>query len=338
MDNFSILFVAFIILNFLLFKQNNLIAKKIKLFDYPDNLRKIHLKRVAITGGLFIFINLVALFFVVKIEPFNSIDFFSEYKRQIVSFLFLIISLFVIGLYDDKYDLNAFKKLFFSAAVIFICLLIDENLVIKELKFYTANYSIKLFNLSIPFTLLSILLFVNAVNMFDGIDLQVSIYVSLIFLYLIFNFEINFLILLIPVMIFVIFFNFKKKLFLGDSGTNVLAGLLSFIIINEYNNGFSEIYCEEIFLLMLLPGIDMLRLFIIRILRGKNPFSSDNKHLHHLYLKKFSLNFTIFLIQLHIFLPILLFKFNIINISILIIFSILIYLSSLFYLRSMIKN
>ena len=32
---------------------------------------------------------------------------------------------------------------------------------------------------------------------------------------------------------------------------------------------------------MILPGIDMLRLFIIRLVNGKNPFKADREHIHH---------------------------------------------------------
>ena len=40
----------------------------------------------------------------------------------------------------------------------------------------------------------------------------------------------------------------------------------------------------------MLPGIDMLRLFIERILRRKNPFKGDTNHYHHILIKniKFS--------------------------------------------------
>jgi UDP-GlcNAc:undecaprenyl-phosphate GlcNAc-1-phosphate transferase len=32
----------------------------------------------------------------------------------------------------------------------------------------------------------------------------------------------------------------------------------------------------------MLPGVDMLRVFLIRIIKKKNPFSPDRIHLHHL--------------------------------------------------------
>lgn len=337
MNNLLMLFSIIFIFNIFLFSKNDFISNKINLFDFPDNNRKIHLEKIAITGGIFIFINLMILLIILKIDFFQLSNLLFLNKREFISFLLLITSLFVVGLYDDKYDLNPFKKLFLYSFFILICLLIDEDLIIKELNFYGLDYSIKLFNLAIPFTLLSILLFLNALNMFDGIDLQVSAYTFFLFIYFIFKFSSSFFILIIPVIVFVIYFNYKKRLFLGDSGSNILAALLSYIIIKEYNGG-SKIFCEEIFLLMLIPGIDMLRLFIIRIIKGKSPFSSDNQHLHHLYLNKFSQNFTIFVIQLHILIPILI--FNLFNSSIIIILtlSIIIYLINIFYLKSNLKN
>ena len=38
---------------------------------------------------------------------------------------------------------------------------------------------------------------------------------------------------------------------------------------------------------MAVPGLDMLRLFLERILNKKNPFKPDSSHLHHLILYKF---------------------------------------------------
>ena len=35
----------------------------------------------------------------------------------------------------------------------------------------------------------------------------------------------------------------------------------------------------------MIPGIDMLRLFISRLINKKDPFSGDNNHIHHLLLK-----------------------------------------------------
>ena len=34
-----------------------------------------------------------------------------------------------------------------------------------------------------------------------------------------------------------------------------------------------------------IPGLDMFELFIFRIVKGKNPFSADLNHIHHLILR-----------------------------------------------------
>ena len=120
--------------------------------------------------------------------------------------------------------------------------------------------------------------------MFDGIDLQVSTYVLLILIYLLLKFDFYFLLFLFPVF-FSIFILIIKRNFLGDSGTNILAGLISFLIIKTYNLNLN-LPCEEIFLLMLIPGLDLLRLFIVRIINGKNPFLPDQKSLTSFVFKK----------------------------------------------------
>jgi UDP-GlcNAc:undecaprenyl-phosphate GlcNAc-1-phosphate transferase len=37
----------------------------------------------------------------------------------------------------------------------------------------------------------------------------------------------------------------------------------------------------------MVPGIDMMRLFSMRILNGKNPFKGDRNHMHHILSKKY---------------------------------------------------
>jgi UDP-GlcNAc:undecaprenyl-phosphate GlcNAc-1-phosphate transferase len=90
-----------------------------------------------------------------------------------------------------------------------------------------------------------------------------------------------------------LYLNFKNKIFLGDSGTLFLGFVISYyaIMIYEKNNLFNV---EDIFLMMMIPGIDMFRLFLFRIFKNKNPFIGDNLHLHHLILNKFDQKISFF--------------------------------------------
>ena len=54
---------------------------------------------------------------------------------------------------------------------------------------------------------------------------------------------------------------------------------------------------EEIFILMAIPGIDMLRLFVFRILKNQSPFKGDRHHLHHYIFAKKNIIQTNLIIQ-----------------------------------------
>ena len=139
-------------------------------------------------------------------------------------------------------------------------------------------------NFGIFFSILCVMLFVNAFNLFDGINLQSSLYGIFLLIYLISKtlyFQIA-LILIIPLLL-IIYLNSKNRIFMGDSGTLFLGSIISLIVILNYTK-FNLLEVDEIFILMLLPGIDMLRLFVQRIYNRKNPFLGDREHLHHYFL------------------------------------------------------
>ena len=83
--------------------------------------------------------------------------------------------------------------------------------------------------------------------------------------------------------------NIKNKLFLGDSGIYLLSAVLSFSLLYEYNVNKNFVRADDIFILLMLPGFDLVRLSLTRILNGKNAFVGDRNHIHHLLNKKFSL-------------------------------------------------
>ena len=60
---------------------------------------------------------------------------------------------------------------------------------------------------------------------------------------------------------------------------------------------------DLIVLFMIIPGLDLIRLFIIRILNGYNPFTPDRNHLHHILSKNFNLIETNLIIQSLIIIP-----------------------------------
>ncbi len=117
---------------------------------------------------------------------------------------------------------------------------------------------------------------------------------------------------------------------MGDSGTLFLGCIISLLIIAYYNK-LNFLKTDEIFLLMLVPGIDMLRLFLQRILCKKNPFIGDREHIHHYLLRFYGYRSAIILILLISILPSMLSFF--INSKVLIIFFIIVYLFFFIFLK-----
>ncbi len=273
--------ILFLIINLPIILFYNKIVNKVNIFDYADGIRKLHKNKVPLFGGILIIYNVVIFSFFNEFLEIN-IDYFFLNTREYFSFYVGLVFIFLIGIYDDKYNLSANKKLFFNFFIILSIILADDNLLISNLKFIIFDSPVELKNLSYFFSILCILLFINALNMFDGINFQAGFYCILIFCYfLIKDLYTFFSIILILCLILFLIFNYLNKCFLGDSGTQVLAFIISYILIKSHNIN-NLISPEEIFILLSFPGLDMFRLFIQRILINKHPFHPDTNHMHHL--------------------------------------------------------
>ena len=290
-------FICTVLLNLSIFFFQDKIDKVINIYDQPDKIRKFHKDSIPLTGGILIFINLfffIIFDFFLEKKLFFFQDFFN-YNRIYFSFIFGLVSFFLLGLLDDKISISANLKLIIQILILFIVLLLDPNLKIEFIKFSFLDKNFYLNEFSLIFSILCFLLFINAFNMFDGINGQSGLYALINFL--IFYLCLDKLIFLLIMFIMVIFLykNFKNKIFLGNSGSYLISFLISFYYVKFYNTGTIN-EADFIGLIMLIPGLDLLRLFFLRIYKGKNPFSPDRNHLHHILLRKFNYKWSIFLL------------------------------------------
>jgi UDP-GlcNAc:undecaprenyl-phosphate GlcNAc-1-phosphate transferase len=290
-------FICTVLLNLSIFFFQDKIDKVINIYDQPDKIRKFHKGSIPLTGGILIFINLFFLIicdFFLEEKLFFFQDFFN-YNRIYFSFVFGLVSFFLLGLLDDKISISANLKLIIQILILFIVLLLDPNLKIEFIKFSFLDKNFYLNEFSLIFSILCFLLFINAFNMFDGINGQSGLYAIINFL--IFYLFLDKLIFLLIMFIMVIFLykNFKNKIFLGNSGSYLISFLISFYYVKFYNTGIIN-EADFIGLIMFIPGLDLLRLFFLRIYKGKNPFSPDRNHLHHILLRKFNYKWSIFLL------------------------------------------
>jgi UDP-GlcNAc:undecaprenyl-phosphate GlcNAc-1-phosphate transferase len=120
--------------------------------------------------------------------------------------------------------------------------------------------------------------------MIDGINLQFSLYLILIILFITSkNPNFIYFLILIPLLFFS-FLNSRSKIFIGDSGTYSISFLLSYFFIKLFNSNLLNE--AEIILILLIPGAELIRVFLIRIINKTSPFRGDRNHLHHYLLLK----------------------------------------------------
>ena len=172
----------------------------------------------------------------------------------------------------------------------------DKQFLIKELYFSFFNKKINIQYVPYLFSAICFLLFINAFNMFDGINLQSTIYAF--FLFVIFSQKGIFIEISLVLLISLLFFgylNYKNRCFMGDNGTLLISFILSFFFVKAANV-YKVFLADEIFLLMLIPGLDLIRLAFTRVLSRKHPFKGDRNHLHHLLIKRFNLSKTLIII------------------------------------------
>jgi UDP-GlcNAc:undecaprenyl-phosphate GlcNAc-1-phosphate transferase len=281
--NLNLLFANLIsvLIFHILYKNKNFITKKFNLIDYPVKDRKLHKKKIPLIGGLLIFLCFIYLVVINQLFFINT--------NFLAKIAIIVLPIFIIGLLDDVYNLSPTNKIFFLSFLILLFLYFNKEFLLKGLyfddfkKIYLLNNILSLF-----ITTFCLLLLINAFNMSDGINgLAHSISILwLIILIALFNLSMTFY--FITLVIFLSFiFNYQGKYFLGNSGSVFISSFIGLLTIYLYNSNFNSknlLSVEKIILIFLIPGLDMLRLFILRISRKKSPFLGDLNHFHHLLI------------------------------------------------------
>ena len=268
-------------------------ANRISLiFNLYKSERKKIIDKTPLVGGLALFIPFTLIYFF-KPEMLNGF-----FPNPSLILFFTIALIFFIGLIDDSFNLPYLFRLISVYTTLLIYFYFDDQLLIENLLFETINKNFYVKDISLFLTPLFIVILLNSLNLADGINGNSILIFFIFFSTLILKNDLNlnnYILFLFVNLIIILYFNLKNKLYLGDSGIYFLSIILSLFILNIYkeNNNLS---CESIFLILMIPGIDMLRVFLERIFNKQNPFKGDKRHLHHLFVKKFSDNLSLLLI------------------------------------------
>ena len=282
----SILFSLFIF-RFLLV-TNNGDKKFLNIYDHP-NERKIHKEKILKIGGIGILFS--SLFMLCMYRLINEENFF---QMTLIESQILISTIFLIlgALVDDLIGINAPKKLFFQFIAI--------TIIIKSGFIFSLSDS-TYFNIAI--TVGFYILVINSMNLIDGIDgLSTSLFILFSLSAVILSsslsaLDIKYYILIVIFMgsvISFLFLNFPPaKIFLGDTGSQLLGWILAVSIV--YFSSFYEYNYQRIYLLsfLSLPFYDVIFVMIKRFyIEDGNLFTKlrrvvhpDQNHIHHLLLK-----------------------------------------------------
>ena len=245
-------------------------SQKEGLVDLP-NERKIHKLPISRLGGVAIWSSAMLTFlFLVLLSyyPYGSL----------LSGILLGGSLmFLLGLVDDIYNLDAKFKLVIQLSIATIVYLLGVQI---DTIFNPFGGVIHLGIFSYPITLLWIVGISNAVNFIDGVDGLAGsvITVSSITLALI-------AFILAGSMLAFLTFNFNPaKIFMGDSGALFSGFLLATLSIAGVMKGAALAVLLP-FLVLAVPIMDITYSSLRRIMKGKSPFVADAEHIHHKLLK-----------------------------------------------------
>jgi UDP-GlcNAc:undecaprenyl-phosphate/decaprenyl-phosphate GlcNAc-1-phosphate transferase len=260
-----------------------------KLFDMPD-ARKVHHSPITPLGGIGIFAGFI----------FGSL--LTLHFNQYADLQYFIAACFVIfflGLKDDILIISPVKKFIGQVLAAFI-IIYYGNIQIRSMHGFLGIYQLpEMFSLLL--TYFAVIVVINSFNLIDGVDglagslgLLSTTVLGIYFLYvglspyavLAFSMAGSLLAFLI--------FNFQPaKIFMGDTGS-LLIGTVNAILVIKFINvaNVSDIKFPINaspavgFTILMIPLLDTLRVFGIRILHRRSPFSPDRNHIHHLLLDR----------------------------------------------------
>lgn len=265
------------------------VSEKKNLFDNPDAVRKLHNKPISSLGGIGIFLG-----FIISILLTGNFFLVPELQYCIASFILI----FFIGIKDDIVEISAFKK-FIGQSLIAGILMFKAHLLITDMQGFLGLTHIYT-SFSFFLTFLTLIVVINAFNLIDGIDglaASLGLISSLVFgAFFLVNGNIPYALLGFgfagSLMAFLIY-NFQPaKIFMGDTGS-LLMGVVNSVLVIKFiqtGSGYTTFAVSAVpamaFAILLIPLMDTLRVFAIRMLHRRSPFSADRNHIHHLLLDR----------------------------------------------------
>lgn len=265
------------------------VAEEKKLYDVPDD-RKVHTRLIPSLGGIGIFAGFL-LASLLSVQGYLNPEFQYFFAAALV--------IFFLGLKDDIMILSTTKKIVGQIIAATILIHLGGIRLDSMHGLLGLNKLPEAFGLALSY--LTIIVVINSFNLIDGVDgLAASLGILTMTVFGIYFFTIDYQAYALfafslagSLGAFMIFNHHPAKIFMGDSGS-LMIGLANAILVIKFIN-----VCDKPsvvvqvtsgvaigFSILIVPLLDTLRVFIIRIINGRSPFTPDRNHVHHLLLDR----------------------------------------------------
>lgn len=251
------------------------LAHERNLLDEP-NFRAVHTSLTPRLGGLAIYAGFI-----------SALTIFGTITPQLQRLIAGSMLLFFIGMKDDVQAISPFKKFFVQFLATGILVFIG-GLRITSFQGFLGIHELNE-GVSYGLTILVIVGITNAVNLIDGLDglagsltlVMASVFGLAFFRMGEMPYAFMAVCLLGSVVGFLRYNITKAIIFMGDTGSLTCGFLVSvmaveFLELNKIQSAPSVAIAT-----MIVPIFDTARVFTLRILKGKSPFSPDQNHIHH---------------------------------------------------------
>ncbi len=260
------------------------VATRLGAIDMPgikgtDSERHLHTRPTPRMGGLAIYLGF-----------FFSALLFVPMGRKMVSMLIGATIIVFLGILDDIYDLKASHKFCVQLLAAAVALAGGNKITFFSRLSMDANGgNFSLGWLSVPVTLLWIVLITNAVNLIDGLDgLAAGVSsisaISLVFIALTYS---NTSVAIITGALagacigFLPYNIAPAKIFMGDTGSTFIGYILAVASIQGLFKFYAIISFVIPFFMLGLPIFDVCYAVLLRVSHGENPMKADRKHVHY---------------------------------------------------------
>jgi len=249
------------------------ISEILNFFDKPDGSLKVHDKPIPYLGGVALF---VSVFLVLTGYAF----FYPQLINATVKFFFLVISFFLIGFFDDVFNLTPKNKLVLQAFAGLLFIYLFGGFLFSLLQIFL-----------LLFFILSVVNAFNLIDVSDGLLSSTCLPFFFVMMGYACFYQLFFILYLSKIIFFAVLgflcFNWQPaKIYLGDAGSLFLASTSLFLIFSVFLT--PENFFNTLFLATLFFGIPLAETFSLIIIRSyyRLPIYRGSPHHFAIYLKQ----------------------------------------------------